>query len=149
VRRLATVGVLGAVVAALAGCGGSTELSDKQLRLHATRVCSIANRQSGRIKTPSQPSGGATFLDRGIAVLAPEYRQLRALRPPGDLAQVYNISLSALSGKLTAMKSAVKHLKHGGDPVIAMKTLQQQLGPLESSEDGAWQALEVPACLNR
>lgn len=147
-ERLRGLAALG-VVLVLTGCGGSTELSDKQLRARATRACSAANRLAGRVRTPDAPVGGAAFLDRGIAAMEPEYRQLKALHPPKDLAQVYDITLTALSGELTAMKSAVRHLKHGGDPVIAIKTLQQQLRPLQSSQDGAWQALEVRACLTR
>jgi hypothetical protein len=33
--------------------------------------------------------------------------------------------------------------------VSAVETLQQRLTPLEAQEDGAWRALEIPACLNR
>lgn len=140
-----------AVVAVLivSGCGGSGELSERQLRTRATRACSLATRQSDRIATPRTPAGGAAFVSKGIAVLEPEYRQLRALRPPSDLKQVYDISLTAFSHKLESMRSALTHLRHGGDPVILMKTLQQRLAPLDSSEDGAWQALEIPACLTR
>ncbi len=143
---LAAVCVVAWVVA---GCGGSVELSDRQLRATATRACTLASRQADRIPQPSKPSGGAAFVARGIAVLEPEYRRLKALHPPSDLAQVYDISLTAFRGKLAAMKAAVRHLHHGLDPVIAMKTLESQLAPLETSENGAWQALQVPACLNR
>jgi hypothetical protein len=154
VRRAPAVAVsVAAVVVAvgLGGCGGgsSKELSDRQLELQATRGCTVANRRTERIHTPTAPAGGEAFLTKGIAVLAPEYRQLQALRPPSDLAQVYTISLNAFGGKLAAIRAAVHNLDRGEDPVIAMKTLQQQLAPLESSEDGAWQALQVPACVTR
>jgi hypothetical protein len=147
---------LGARVAALsapavlliAGCG-STELSDRQLRAQATRVCATATRRTDRIRTPSSPAQGAAFLKKGIAVLEPEYNQLKAIHPPSDLAKVYEISVTAFSRKLAALKTAADRLDHGRDPAVAMRTLQHRLVPLESSEDGAWSALQVPACVNR
>jgi hypothetical protein len=146
VSRATCAGMLLAAAVLLASGCGSTELSDAQLRAHATRVCRNATIQTDRIPTPTSPAGGAAFLERGIAVLEPEYQRLRALRPPSDLAQVYAIPVSTFSRKLDAMKSAAHRLEHGGDPAITMKTLQRRLAPLESSEQGAWAALQVPAC---
>jgi hypothetical protein len=88
-------------------------------------------------------------LKHGIAVLRPELAGLRGLHPPNDAADVYSASLTAFANKLGALDTTVREIGGGADPVLAMKSLQGQLAPLESQEDGGWQALEIPACLNR
>ena len=154
-RRLtrSTAGVTLAVAlmlgtALLAGCG-SKPLSSSQLGLQATRLCQLARLQTDRIPTPSTPAGSALYLKRGIAVMKPELAQLRALRPPSDVADVYAVSVSSFAKKLSYLKATVHDLAGGEDPVIAMRTLQQDLAPVEKQEDGAWQTLQITACVNR
>jgi hypothetical protein len=137
-----------ALVLLLAGCGGSTSLSDKQLRARATVLCATAARRAGRIPTPKSADHSVPFLNRGIAALKPELAGLRSLRPSDDLSDVYETSVRAFSQKLEALEKTVRKLHSGEDPVVAWKTLQQRLGPLESAEDAGWRALQVPACLN-
>lgn len=147
-RRTALGGLLAAVL--LAGCGGSDRLSDSQLRTQATTICTQATRQTDRIATPTSPAGGMQFVNRGIAVFTPELTKLRLLKPPkDDVADVYQTSLKAFSQKLHALRTAQHEMKTGANPVTAMTALSQRLAPIESAEDGAWQALQVPACLNR
>jgi hypothetical protein len=141
--------LLATAAALLLGACGSKPLSSSQLHDQATRLCALATRQTDRIPTPASPVGSSGFLKRGIAVLTPELNGLRGLRPPGDVADVYFASLGAFANKLSYLRHAVYELSAGEDPVIAVKTLQQQLAPIESQENGAWQALEIPACLNR
>jgi hypothetical protein len=112
-------------------------------------VCTSAGRSLGRIATPQTEAGGAAFLKRGIAVLRPELGRLRTLSPPTDDADVYQSALSAIDGEVRALRGAVRALGRQQDPVIAFKTLQQRLGHLESQADNAWQALQIPACLQR
>jgi hypothetical protein len=142
--------VILALAAALAvgGCGSSS-LSDSALRSQAARVCATASAQAGEIPAPKSVAAGTVFLARGIAALSPELTQLRALRPPSDLAQEYDVSLSAFSAELTALRSTVGRLRSGADPVSAIRGLQRRLRPLESTEDGAWRTLEIPACVER
>lgn len=140
--------MVGLAALAVSGCG-STPLSTSQLRSGATRVCLLASRQTDRIATPASPAGSDMFLARGIAVLKPELATLRTLRPPSDLADVYATSMNAFANKLRALKDTIRDLSGGEDPVIAIKTLQQELAPIESQENGAWQALQIPACVNR
>ncbi len=130
-----------------AGCG-SNELSDKQLRTRASTVCRTTARQTNRIPTPSGPDGGAAFLRRGAVLLKPEVTRLGALRPPSDLAEVYRNSVRAMGDEVSELELTARRLRGGLDPVVAIKTLQEQLGPLESTADGGWRALDVPACLS-
>jgi hypothetical protein len=147
VRPAASATALTALV--LAGCGSSPSLSEKQLRNRATALCAAAARKSGRITTPKSPAGdGVVFLNRGIAALKPELAGLRSLRAPDELSDVYRTSLAAFSKKIDALETTVHKLHSGEDPVVAWRTLQEHLAPLEATEDGAWRALQVPACLN-
>jgi hypothetical protein len=140
--------VLGLILFGVGGCG-ATPLSVTQLRSSAARICSLARRQTDRIAAPASPDGTSAFLKRGIAVLKPELSQLRALQPPHQLADEYATSTSAFSQKLGALDGTVHSLAGGADPTVAIKLLQQQLTPIEAREDGAWEALEIPACVNR
>jgi hypothetical protein len=148
-RRAPFLGLLAAVLLAavlLAGCGGSTALSDSQLRSRASRICTLATRRTDRITTPMMPSQGASFINRGIAALTPELTALQRLRAPGDMTDDYRDALEATSAEVAALRSSLKGLKAGNDPVVAIKTLQQQLKPAETKAGFAWSALELPAC---
>jgi hypothetical protein len=134
---------------AIAGCGGSSSLSSSQLHLRATRLCDAAWFVTDRIPTPATPAGAKTYLKRGISALRPELASLRALRPPSDLAQVYRVSIDSFADKLAALQQTVHQLDTGADPIVAMRSLARRLAPIEASENGAWQALQVPACVNK
>ncbi len=145
--RRSTASIL---LAAITICGcGSTPLSTVQLRSAATRICATSASRTEKIKAPGSPQAGAAFLKRGTAVLKGELASLRGLRPPSALARTYEASLAAFSNKLDAVRAAVRGLEGGVDPVISIKSLQQQLGPIESAEDGGWRALGIAACVNR
>jgi hypothetical protein len=137
------------LAAGTAGCGSTPPPSLIQLRVQATRICATASRQIGRIATPPSEAGGEAFLERGVAVLAPELRRLRRLTAPSEADDVYRAALSALSEQVDALRQATRALERQEDPVVAFKALQQRLGPLETQADGAWQALEVPTCMSR
>jgi hypothetical protein len=141
------VGVLAAALAA-AGCGTST-LSAGQLRNYATKTCNLARRRTDQIATPSTPSGGVSFLSRGIAALTPQQATLEALRPPADLAGEYRTALQASRMQLAALRFTLTELRAGNDPVDAIKSLQSKLSPLEAKGDAAWQSLGIPACADR
>ena len=137
-----------AVALAAAGCGGSSSLSARQLRTRATRACTVATQQLNQIPTPRIPSEGATFLRRGIAALRPELSSLAALHPDGELGQHFRRARTATEQELKALQSSLKGLRTGNDPVVAIKTLQTQLVPLEKRASAAWLALKVPACVD-
>ncbi len=146
-RRALPIPFLAAL--ALAGCGGGSSVSSTQLRNEAARVCTSANAQMTLIPTPQSPAAAEAFLKRGISVLRPELTNLQTLKAPDDIAKVWNISLDAFSSKLSALSATAHRIETGADPVSEMQSLQAQLAPLESTEDGAWQALGVQACVNR
>ena len=141
---------LPALLAAIAvyGCGSST-LSTVALRSQAARICRRANARENRIPTPRATRQAGAFLARGVTAIAPELAALRRLDAGGTAAVVYRRALAQLDAELRGLQATVAGLKRGGDPVIAVKTLQRQLAPVELKADAAWRALGIPACLNR
>jgi len=65
------------------------------------------------------------------------------------VAANYSAALDAFSQKLDALNGARHTLDKQGDPVVTVKSLQQQLAPIESRADRAWTALKIPACANQ
>jgi hypothetical protein len=147
VRRAAWAPLV-ALAVVLAGCGSKSVSSD-QLHAQATRICSLASSRTARIPSPGSPSASAAFLERGVAVLGPELKGLRSLRAPSDAADVYTATVGMFARKLDELERAAREISRGRDPVNAMRSLQRRLRPLESQEDGGWDALQLPACLNR
>lgn len=133
----------------IAGCGGSSSLSVSQLRTRATRICTVAQRRTERISTPTLPGEGPRYLSRGIAVLTPELGDLRELSAPSGMAADFRTGVKALSAELRALRSSLNGLDTGNDPVVAIKTLQSQLAPLEARAGSAWVSLGIPACASR
>ena len=134
---------LGAI--AIAGCGSSS-LTDSQLRKRAARICAGAGRRTAAIAAPTDPAQEASFLKQGIAVYAPILKALGRLDPSDDLAGDYHRALRQSTAELAALRSSLTGLRHDNDAVVAIKTLQQRLGPVETRATAAWQALELPAC---
>ena len=143
--RLACVPML-ALALASAGCGGSSSMSARQLRTDAGGVCTVATQRLNAIPTPQVPSDGSSFLRRGIAALKPEISALAALHPTGEMATHLQRAQTATDQELKVLQSTLKGLGAGNDPIVAFKTLQTQLAPLETQAGAAWRALGVPAC---
>lgn len=135
------------VVAAMlvTGCGSGT-LTDGQLRTRATRICRLATLRTDRITTPTAPGQEAAFLSRGVAALTPELTALQRLTAPDDMSGDYRDAVDATGAELAALRSTLKGLRAGNDPVVAIKTLQQELAPAEAKASSAWTTLELPAC---
>jgi hypothetical protein len=131
---------------ALAGCGSAGPLSNGQLRNRAAGICLAADQALALIPTPSAPVGGTPFLGSGIKVVQTEVRQLSALRADDPR---YRRAVGEVSLELRAMRSAARGLHSGNDPVVAMKTLQSRLTPIERRADREWQELGVRDCQNR
>lgn len=145
-RRELLAAILAALLAlATAGCG-ATPLSTAALRGHATHICRTALARESRIRTPTSPSQGAAFLRQGVAVLTPELRALRRLDAGGRSAPQLHTAVLALGDELQDMRASARALAGGSDPVQELRTLEQQLTPLEARADAAWHELAIPAC---
>jgi hypothetical protein len=138
---------LGVVLAlAAAGCGGSSSMSEQVLRTRAARICSVATQRLNSIPTPQVPSAGESFLRRGIAAVRPELAALSAIQPSGELGAQFGKARNATEQELKVLQSSLKGLKAGNDPIVAFKTLQTELAPLETRASAAWRALGIRAC---
>ncbi len=146
--RPATLALAMTLSIGLAGCGADS-LSAQQLRARAVQICSAAGLQTEAIVTPVAPAAGERYLSQGADALAPELRALHRLRPSHDMARGFRTATIADDRELRALRSTVRGLKAGNDPVVAIKTLQQELAPLEARADAAWASLGVPACTSR
>jgi len=144
-RRACAAAAVIAVAVAVAGCG-SGSLSAAQLRSRALRACTEAARRLGRIPAPRTPSGAEAFLRRGVSALEPEMTALGRLSPSPERASAYVQARTATRREVDALRSTIKGLKAGNDPAVAIKTLQQELLPLERHAHAAWHTLGVPAC---
>jgi len=143
------MGLTAAVVAVtLAGCG-STTLSAHAVRTRAALLCTTAIRRSDKIAMPSSTSAGAAFLAKGITVFGSEVQALHKLAPPHELASAYRTALSTATQQLDALIATEHDLRAGGDPVIAIKQLDLELGPINARDRQAWRAVGVPDCIDR
>lgn len=147
-RRRARAGLTALAVLVAAACG-SSPLTAADLRQRADTICTRADRQIGAIAAPASQAAGTSFLQQGVAALDPELGELKRLTPPSDEAVVFETAITALSGELDGLRSAVSDLHRGADPVKTFRALQTKLGPLETQADNAWRALGVQACLSR
>jgi hypothetical protein len=136
----AGVGALAA--AALAGCGSSA-LSPAQIRSRATNICTATARRTGRIATPTSPNDAATFLNRGITAIDREVVVLRAMHAGGTA----RTAVDGTAAELATLRFTLKGLQAENDPVVAIKTLQARLEPIEQRTNAAWRSLGIPACV--
>ena len=137
-----------ALALTVAGCGGSSSMSARQLRAGATRACTAATQRLKAVPTPKLPSDAPAFLRGGIAAVQPELAELATLHPDGELGKQFDRARRATEHELAALQSSLKGLKAGNDPTVAIKTLQAQLLPLEQQATAAWLALKIPACVD-
>jgi hypothetical protein len=128
----------------LSSCGGAS-VSLRQLRAQATAICREAGRQVSSIALPASPVGGAAFVNRGAALLEVELRRLRALQPPSDQSGDYEAATGELARVITALRRGGRELE-SGDPVIAIRKVQNRLLPLEARMARAWNDLGISAC---
>jgi hypothetical protein len=129
----------------LGGCGSSA-LSSTQLQRKAGRICTTAQRGTESIAAPTDPARAERFLRRGISALSPQVAALHKLNASSDIEDEYAAAVRATDHELALLRSALRGLTAGNDPVVAIKTLQDELGPAEDAAARAWHEVDVPAC---
>ena len=147
-RRAKLLRVLAVAGLVLDGCGASA-LSISQLRVTATRICNVAASRADDIPTPATPAAGAVFIRRGVDAFSPELRELQALQVSSGSSHTYAAALAPVASELSAMRSALRTLSTGGDPLNTIKRLQRRLAPQEARANLAWQTLGIEACQSR
>lgn len=139
------VAAIAAIAITVSGCGSESP-SAAQVRTAAQRACTDAAHRLSRIPAPRKPSDAEAFLRRGVSVLQPEMTALDRVSPAPEQAARYTRARSATRGEVDALRSTIKGLQAGNDPAVAIKTLQQDLVPLQRQANAAWHALGIPAC---
>jgi hypothetical protein len=144
--RLRSAGLALLAAAMLIGCG-SVSASLRNLRQDAGRICRHTNRAFEPL--PALPTQGraASYLSTGVARLGTQLARLRRLSAPHDVADVYSAALGVLGQELSVLRRKVTAIRRGQDPAVAVRALREQLTPLESQANNAWQALQIPSCL--
>ncbi len=144
-RRAAAALLTAAIIA---GCGSSGLSSPVALRTRATDACKDTSPVIPPAAPEPTPKQLVVFLSKGAQGLQKELVQLRRLHlAAGEVNAVFSAALRALQAQVSALNQTVGIINGGEDPVLAFKALQQKLGPLEKQADGAWSALQIPACL--
>jgi hypothetical protein len=144
--RLRSAGLGLLAMAAVTGCG-SVSASVIDLRHDAGVICRHSNRAFNPLPALPRQGKTVTFLSAGAARLSAELKKLRRVGPPHDVADVYGAALAAQGQELVALRHAVQAIHRGEDPATAVKELGQRLSPLQSQANNAWQALQIPSCL--
>jgi hypothetical protein len=121
VRR--TVGLALVLVCLAAGCGGGG--SDKEdFQKQANSICKRYTEQLAALPAPSSPAAISEYVDKAIPLLEQGVAELRALKPPEELAGDYGRMLDETENAIPAARdlgaAAAKN-----DPAAVQKALNE------------------------
>ena len=112
------------------GAGGSS-LTAAPAGARATQICNVAARRMNAIPTPGRPAKARQFVSRAHRRSSRELTA-RAITRPSSFHDAAG-GQGGRAGRCCARR--LKGLQAGNDPVVAIKTLQQQLEPVEARAD--------------
>jgi hypothetical protein len=95
-------------VAVLAGCGGSSGLSDKDYRAKADAICARIKFQRERLPSAQTFEQLQSVVQSTIAINTDALRKFRELKPPDDLKGPHTIIVTRLAETLKLQQRAVK-----------------------------------------
>jgi hypothetical protein len=96
--RLGARAAIGALVALLAGCGGSSGLSRAQLVSKANAICAVTQTAASAVPSPSNltdETAAAAYFDKLAPLTDKETHDLSALEADGSAAADWNAFISA------------------------------------------------------
>ena len=134
----------GALVAvAVAGCGGSGGLSDKDYRAKADAICTSLKAQRDRLP-PAQNIGDLRAVARStIAIETDALNRFKALKPPGDLKAPHAVIVTRL-GQTVALQNQA--LKQANPKSQASQTINVGAGKAHAAIIAAAMQAKLPAC---
>jgi hypothetical protein len=97
-RRTLILLALPALVAV--GCGGSSNLSAKDLRSKANAICAKVNTETANLTTAPQ-------LDKALVITKKAVGDLKKLKPPSSLKASYGAFIDRLDASLPVLTQAV------------------------------------------
>jgi hypothetical protein len=145
---IALIALLTLLAGVLSACGDS-RLSAAELRSQAGAICHATADAIDRIAVPDTPDQGARFLRRGLLRMGPELTRLKALKPPTDLEPEYRQAIELATRELSTISDHERRIRGGSDVIDTFRALEAALAPITQTENRAWRALQLPACVRR
>jgi hypothetical protein len=145
--RLAAL-VAASVAIAVAGCGDS-RLDSGELHDQASAACAKASKELALLAQPAESNAIPGFLKAAAASTGQLSRVLSALKPPSDSQAAFGLAVRTVHDQYILFSTASSQVSTGGDPVVIMRSLAQQVPPIADKEKNAWQGLGIQACADR
>jgi hypothetical protein len=139
-RRSLLLVLLGVV--ALAGCGGSSGLSDKDYRAKANAICASIKSQRDRLPPASNIEELRAVAQSTIAINTDALRRFKELKPPDDLKAPHSVIVTRLGETLSLQQQALK----AGQKSQAMQTINVRAAQAHAALLAAAQQAKLPAC---
>jgi len=128
--------------AALAGCGGSGGLSDKEYRAKADAICAEVRSARDRLPPASNLEELRAAAQSTIAINTDALRKFRELDPPDDLKAPHSVIVNRLGEMLRLQQQAVKTDATAG----AMRTINLRVGQAYAALLAAAKQAKLQAC---
>ena len=137
-RRFAVA--LGVLV--LAGCGGSSGLSDKEYRAKGNAICTSIRSQRDRLPAASNLEELRAVAQSTIAINTDALRKFNELDPPDDLKAPHSVIVTRLGETLKLQQQALKT----NPKSQAMQTINVRAGQARAALLAAARQAKLPAC---
>jgi hypothetical protein len=129
-------------VAGLAGCGGSSGLSDKDYRAKADAICAQIKSERDRLPTASNLEELRAVAQSTIAINTDALRKFKELDPPGDLKAPHVVIVNRLGETLRLQQQAIK-----ADPKSnTMQSINVRAGQARAALLAAAKQAKLQAC---
>jgi hypothetical protein len=129
-------------VVAVAGCGGSGGLSDKDYRTKADAICASVKSQRDRLPPASNIEELRAVARSTIAINTEALRRFKELKPPDDLKAPNSVIVTRLSETLRLQQQALTT-----DPKSqAMESINVRAGQSRAALLKSAQQAKLPAC---
>jgi hypothetical protein len=139
-RRVAPVTLV--ALLAVAGCGGSGGLSDKEYRAKAGAICTFIRTQRDRI-SPAQDLEQLKAVARTtIAINTDALRRFKELKPPDDLKAPHDVIVTRLNDTVRLQQQALD----AGPKSKTMENINVRAGEARRALIAAAQQAKIPAC---
>ena len=118
-----TIGLALVLVCLAAGCGGSGSGKEK-FQKQANAVCKRYDAKIKALGTPSTPADIPKFVDVAVPIIQQGVAELRALKPPQELAGDYNRMLDETEKAIPAAQRLADAASKN-DPAGVQKALKE------------------------
>jgi hypothetical protein len=124
--RLIFVALILATGAATSACGGDDRLSQKDFRQQANAICAKYDEQITALGSPASPAEIPDFVRSGVPILRQGIAELRALKPPADLEDDFNLMLDETAKTIPAAQSLADAAERGDAAAVQKAEAQAQ-----------------------